>query len=155
MDASGTSLIPRPLGCLTRAAVPSITSHTIACDAEPVSTTSSALTYAPSELAISRGGGEMRGFLTRIIDRRMRRLALGATFGVAVGTTGAMSTGEVDDSRFQNADLAAERAEILLTDACGERAGAACEKRLQKALELLSRVRKTLNQAPPAAARSD
>lgn len=96
----------------------------------------------------------MRGFLTRIIDRRMRRLALGATFGVAVGTTSAMSTTEAQDSRFENADLSAERAQILLTDACGTPGGqpaTACEKRLQKALELLSRVRQTINEASPPA----
>lgn len=93
----------------------------------------------------------MRGFLTRIIDRRMRRLILGATFGVAVGTTSAMSTAGIQDSRFENADLAAARAQILLTDACGEKPATACEKRLQKAIELLSRVRQTINEASPSA----
>ena len=100
----------------------------------------------------------MRGFLTRMIDRRLRRLALGATFGVAVGTIGALSPAEFEDSRFENADLAAERAEILLTDACGAPGGqpaVACEKRLQKALELLARVRRTINENAPAGSGSD
>jgi hypothetical protein len=106
-------------------------------------------------LMLSRDGDEMRGFLTRIIDRRMRRLALGATFGVAVGTTSAMSMTAAEDSRFDNVDLAAARAQILLTDACGEKPAVACEKRLQKALELLARVRQTINEASPSANGSD
>jgi hypothetical protein len=92
----------------------------------------------------------MRGFLTRIIDRRLRRLALGATFGVAIGTTSALSATAVEDSRFDNVDLAAERAQILLTDVCdtpGGQPAVACEKRLQKALELLARVRQAINEA--------
>lgn len=93
----------------------------------------------------------MRGFLTKIVERRMRRLALGASFGVMIGTTGAMAAGGTPDPRFDSADLAAERAQILLTDACGEpasRPAGACEKRLQKALELLARVREKINEAP-------
>ena len=92
----------------------------------------------------------MRGFLTKIVERRLRRLTLGAGLGVVIGTTSAMAATGTPDSRFDGADLAAERAQILLTDACGqsgsEPAGS-CEKRLQKALELLTRVRATINEA--------
>ena len=92
----------------------------------------------------------MRGFLTKIVERRLRRLAFGASFGVMIGTTGAMAAGATPDPRFDGADLAAQRAQILLTDACGEPASGpagACEKRLQKALELLARVRATITEA--------
>ena len=159
MPEVSTNIIPRPLGCLTRAAVPSIPNHTILCDAEPVRITSGALSFAPiGSLVVFRRGDGMRGFLTRIIDRRLRRLALGAAFGVVVGTTSAMSPTDVADSRFDNVDLAAERAQILLTDACGAAGGqpaVACEKRLQKVLELLARVRQTINEDAPAGSGSD
>ena len=92
----------------------------------------------------------MRGFLTKIVERRLRRLTLGAGFGVMIGTTGAMATSDTPDPKFDGADLAAERAQILLTDACGEPASGLagpCEKRLQKALELLASVRATINEA--------
>ena len=92
----------------------------------------------------------MRGFLTKIVERRLRRLSLGAGFGIVLGTTGAMAAGGTPDPRFDSADLAAERAQILLTDACGEPTpgpAGPCQKRLQKALELLSRVRETINEA--------
>ena len=91
----------------------------------------------------------MRGFLTRIVERRLRRLAVGAGFGVVIGTTSAAGT-SAPDPRFDQADFAAERAQILLTDACaapGQTATGACEKRLQKALELLARVRATISEA--------
>ena len=92
----------------------------------------------------------MRGFLTRIVERRLRRLTLGAGLGVLIGTTSAMTAVDTPDPRFDGADLAAERAQILLTDACGEPASTpagACEKRLEKALALLARVRETISEA--------
>ena len=92
----------------------------------------------------------MRGFLTKIVERRLRRLTLGAGLGVLIGTTSAMSAVGTPDPKFDGADLAAERAQILLTDACGEPASTPagpCEKRVEKALELLARVRATINEA--------
>jgi hypothetical protein len=91
----------------------------------------------------------MRGFLTRIVERRLRRLAVGAGFGVVIGTTGAAGTA-APDPRFGQADFAAERAQILITDACGvdrDTVPVACEKRLRKALELLARVRASMREA--------
>ena len=92
----------------------------------------------------------MRGFLTKIIERRLRRLALGAMFGVAIGNMGTVAAEGTYDPGFDGADLAAERAQILLTGVCGTPAEApagACEKRLEKALVLLARVRATMNEA--------
>jgi hypothetical protein len=98
----------------------------------------------------------MRGFLTKIVERRLRRLTLGAMFGVAICSIGVVVPESTDDSGFHSADLAAARAQILLTDVCGEQAEAptACEKRLEKALVLLARVRATINQAATTAAGS-
>ena len=92
----------------------------------------------------------MRGFLTKIIERRLRRLTLGALFGVAIGSFGMVTTERIDHPTLDGADLAAERAEILLNDVCGaaaEEPAGACEKRLEKALALLARVRATINDA--------
>jgi hypothetical protein len=99
----------------------------------------------------------MRGYLTKIIERRVRRLALGAMFGVAIGTTGTVATEGIDDRGFDGADLAAARAQILLTGVCGapaEGSSGACEKRLQKALVLIAHVRATINKAATTAAGS-
>ena len=100
----------------------------------------------------------MRGFLTNIIERRLRRLALGAMFGVAIGSMGVVATDGIDEPGFDGADLAAARAQILLTGVCGEPAdgpAGACEQRLQKALLLIARVRATINEAATTAAGSD
>lgn len=88
--------------------------------------------------------------MTKIVERRLRRLTLGAGFGVVIGTTSAVSASGTPDPRLDGVDLAAERAQILLTDACGEPASGPagpCERRLQKALEVLERVRATISEA--------
>jgi hypothetical protein len=92
----------------------------------------------------------MRGFLTKIVERRLRRLTLGAMFGVAIGSLGTGAAEPANEAEFDRADLAAARAQILLTDVCGapeEGPAVACEQRLQKALVLLARVRATINEA--------
>ena len=91
----------------------------------------------------------MRGFLTKIVERRLRRLTLGAMFGVAIGTVGAGVVEPANAPGFDGADLAAARAQILLTGVCGapDEGPAGCEQRLQKALVLLARVRATINEA--------
>lgn len=92
----------------------------------------------------------MRGFLTKIVERRLRRLTLGAMFGVAIGTMGSGAVESANNNpKFDRADLAAARAQILLTGVCGapDTGPAGCEQRLQKALVLLARVRATINEA--------
>ena len=101
----------------------------------------------------------MRGYLTNIIERQMRRLALGAVFGLGVGSIGIVATQDAgaDHPTLMGAELAAARAQILLTDVCGERMAepsGACEKRLEKALDLLARVRATITEAATTAAGS-
>jgi hypothetical protein len=97
----------------------------------------------------------MRGFLTRTIDRRLRRLALGATFGMAVVTTTAVATGNFKNPGFDDAHLAVEKAQILLSDsACGtpgERAADSCVKLIRTAEELLARAREAVTAAATAA----
>ena len=98
----------------------------------------------------------MRGFLTRIIERRLRRLALGAVVGVAIGSM-SLTVTDAAHPGLDGADLAAARAEILLTGVCGttvEAPAGPCELRLQKALVLLARVRATINEAKTTAAGS-
>ena len=97
----------------------------------------------------------MRGFLTKIIERRLRRLALGAMFGLGVGSIGTVAVERRDHPGLEGADLATARAQILLTDVCGaptEGPSSACEKRLEKALALLARVRETISDATMTAA---
>jgi len=97
----------------------------------------------------------MQGFLLRIIQRRLRRIALGVTFGLAILTTTAVASGGFHDPKFDSADLAAEKAQILLENALcgnpGEKTTAECEKYLQKALDHLARVRESISAAAAAA----
>ena len=93
----------------------------------------------------------MHGFLTRMIDQRLRRLALGATFGMAIVTTIGLVTGTSQTPRFDEAHLAVEKAQILLShSACGtpgERATDDCVKFIRQAEELLARAREAVNAA--------
>ena len=97
----------------------------------------------------------MRGFLTKVIERRLRRLTLGAMFGVAIGSIGTVATEGTQDPGLDGADLAAARAQILLTGVCGDQSqgfAGPCEKRLEKALALIARVRATINESTTTAA---
>lgn len=93
----------------------------------------------------------MHGFLTRMIDQRLRRLALGATFGMVIVTTIGVVTGTFQNPRFDEAHFAVEKAQILLSDsACGtpgERAADACVKLIRTAEELLARAREAVTAA--------
>ena len=97
----------------------------------------------------------MRGFLTKIIERRLRRLGFGALCSMAIGTVSAVPGQRADRPTLSGAELATARAEILLTDVCDGRVetpSTACEQRLEKALVLLARVRATINEATETAA---
>lgn len=96
----------------------------------------------------------MRGFLTKIIQRQFRGIALGAAFGMVVATTNAVATTPEPDPNLYAADLAAERAQILLAAAdCGAPGDGPkekCERHMKKALELLARVREAITHPTPA-----
>ena len=97
----------------------------------------------------------MHGFLTKMIDQRLRRLALGATIGMVIVTSIGSITGSFQNPRFDEAHLAVEKAQILLsTSACGtpgERATDSCVKLVQKAEELLKRAQEAVNAAATVA----
>ena len=97
----------------------------------------------------------MHGFLTRMIDQRLRRLALGATIGMAIVTTIGLVTGNFQNPRFDEVHLAVEKAQILLSkSACGtpgERATDSCVKLVRKAEDLLERAREAVNAAATVA----
>ena len=92
--------------------------------------------------ATERGMRETAAAVARTVDKEVES---------AISTLDALGQSEHLDTM----DLAAERAQILLTDACGEQPAGACEKRLQKALDLLARVRQTISEAPPSGGGSD
>lgn len=93
----------------------------------------------------------MTGFLTKIIDRQLRRLTLGTAFGVAVVTTTALATSRIDDPKFDEAGLAVEKARLLLSDAAcgepGEKATEACDRLMKRAQVLLAKARDAIGAA--------
>ena len=97
----------------------------------------------------------MQGFLTRIVERRMRRLTLATTIGMALISTTAVAAGRFHDPRFDETDLAIEKAQILLTAAAcgneGEKTTVECFKYVKRAEDLLAKARETVNAAALAA----
>ena len=97
----------------------------------------------------------MQGFLLRVNQRRLRRMALGATFGIAIVTTAAVAAGRFHDPMFDSADLAAEKAQLLLVQAVcgnpGEKTTAECDKHLKRAMDLVARLREEIAAAAAAA----
>ncbi len=97
----------------------------------------------------------MHGFVTRMVERRLRRLVIGSTIGMAILTTTAVAAGRFHDPKFDEADLAVEKAQILLTATeCGnpgEKTTEACRKELKRVMELLTKARSTINAAAVAA----
>jgi hypothetical protein len=97
----------------------------------------------------------MQGFVKRMVERRLRRLVIGSTIGMAILTTTAVAAGRFHDPKFDEADLAVEKAQILIGNAeCGnpgEKATEACEKELKRVIDLLAKARSTINAAAVAA----
>lgn len=99
----------------------------------------------------------MRGFLTRVIQRRLQRLTFGTILGMAIVTTSAVVTSGLQDPELGEAEVAVVKAQVVLGFAeCGAPdAGttAACEKELRKALQALARARSAITGAATAADR--
>lgn len=97
----------------------------------------------------------MHGFLTTMVQRQMRRLALGATLGMAIVTTTAVAAARFHDPRFDEADLAVEKALILLSVAecgtAGEKSTEACQRHQSKTIDLLTKARAGIAAAAAAA----
>jgi hypothetical protein len=97
----------------------------------------------------------MRGFLTKMIHRRLRRLAVGLAFGAAIVATTAVAASGYQDPSFGEAAIAVQRAHGLLSvSACAtkdEMSAQACETQLKEVKELLMRVRQEIAAAARAA----
>lgn len=99
----------------------------------------------------------MRGFLTRMIQRRLERLTVGTVLGMAIITTGAVVASGFEVPGLGEADVAVEKAQVVLGFAeCGTRDAtttAECEKELRNALQALARARSAISGAATAADR--
>lgn len=95
----------------------------------------------------------MHDVLMRVMTRGIRRVAVGSALGVVAATTTVISN-RVRDPNLDQADVAAEKAQILLGSApCGvpgEKSTEACERRVKRALDLLARVREIVTAATAA-----
>jgi hypothetical protein len=93
----------------------------------------------------------MRGFLQRIIDRRLRQVTVATTLGVAIVATTAVASGRWSEPKFDEADLAVEKAQILLTATeCEEAsysAAVSCKRFVRRAETLLTQARRALSAA--------
>ena len=92
--------------------------------------------------------------LMNAITRRIRRVAIGSALGMVAATTVAVAN-PFHDPNFDEADLAAEKAQILLTAAAcgapGAKSTVECEKHVKTAQDLLKRVREEIDGAATAA----
>lgn len=86
----------------------------------------------------------MHGFLLRIIQRRLRRLALGTAFGMALVASSAVATSRLHDPGSNDAALSVEKARILVCGAPGRQTTANCEEELREALDALTRDRSVI-----------
>ena len=97
----------------------------------------------------------MQGFLTRMVERRMRRWAVATAIGIGVVSTTAVAAGRFHDPRFDETDLAIEKAQILLTAAVcgneGEKTTTECLKYVKRAEDLLGKAREAVHAAALAA----
>jgi len=96
----------------------------------------------------------MQGFLLRIIQRRLRRLALGVTFGLAIVSTSGVAANRLHDANFDLSGAAAEKIQVLLSLAeCGnpgDKTTVECEKHLKRAQDLVARLREEISAAAAA-----
>ncbi len=99
----------------------------------------------------------MRGFLQKIIDRRLRQLTLATTLGILGIGTAAVVTGRATAPKLDDATLALERAQALLMAAqCeGATSTTACEKYIRHAGMLLVQARQALSAASTEAVGGD
>ena len=93
----------------------------------------------------------MRGFLTRMIQRRLERLTFGTVLGMAIITTGALAASGFQVPGLGEAEVAVAKAEVVLgfaeCRARDARITAACEKELRTALQALARARSAISGA--------
>jgi hypothetical protein len=93
----------------------------------------------------------MNGFLMNIIQRQLRRLALGATVSMAIVYASAFGTTRIPEPKFRQADLAVEKAQFLLgpslCETPSEEQTEFCENLVRRAEEFLARARQAVSAA--------
>jgi hypothetical protein len=93
----------------------------------------------------------MTGYLTKLIERQLRRVTLATALGIAIVTTTALAFARFHDPKFDEADLAVEKAQLLLNAAvCGEpgaKTTEACDKLMKRAQDLLAKARDAISAA--------
>ena len=93
----------------------------------------------------------MTGYLTKLIERQLRRVTLATALGIAIVTTTALAFTRFQDPKFGEAELAVEKAQILLKAAeCGEpgaKEAVACAKLMKRAQDLLAKARDAISAA--------
>ena len=95
------------------------------------------------------------GFLMHTIQRRLRRLIIGATISLAIVSATAIETTGFLEPRFDQANLAVEKAQFLLGPSlCVESSAQQaelCESLVRRAEELLARARQAVTAAATVA----
>ena len=93
----------------------------------------------------------MHGFLLNIIQRQLRRLTLVASVSMAIVSATAIGTTGSHEPKFDQADLAVEKAQFLLGPslcvASSEQQAEFCENLVRRAEELLARARQAVREA--------
>ena len=97
----------------------------------------------------------MNGFLMNSIQRQLRRLTLGATISLAIVSATALDTTGLPEPKFKQADLAVEKAQVLLGPslcaAPSEEQTEFCENLVKRAEEFLARARQAVTAAATVA----
>lgn len=97
----------------------------------------------------------MHGFLLNIIQRQLRRLTLGATVSMVIVAAMALDTTGLQEPKFNQADLAVERAQVLLGPslcaAPSEQQTELCENLVRRAEEFLVKARQAVTAAATVA----
>lgn len=97
----------------------------------------------------------MHGFLLNIIQRQLRRLMLGATVSMAILSATDLGTAGFQEPKFNQADLAVEKAQFLLGPslcvASSEPQTEFCENLVRRAEEFLARARQAVTAAATVA----
>lgn len=101
----------------------------------------------------------MTGYLTKLIDRQLRRVTVTTVLGIGVVIATALAVSRFHDPKFDEANLAVEKAQILLSAAgCGERGDRtteACDRLMKRAQELLAQARDAISAAAITAVGGD
>jgi hypothetical protein len=97
----------------------------------------------------------MHGFLSNIIQRQLRRLTLGAAVSMAIVVATALDTTALHEPKFNQAELAVERAQFILGPslcvAPSDKHSEFCENLVSRAEEFLARARQAVTAAATVA----